>query len=162
MTSAVTNELAALRTELRALRDAEEIRLLVADYHLACDGWDARGTHRDVGAIAALFTPDGVWDVPTQEDGVFAGGARTLITGRSAIEEFAQGLQAISWIMHLVVNPVVKVSGDTASGQFKGFVRFKGDGNDPVWVCGIYRIETQRTAEGWRFSRLAWDHLDKL
>jgi hypothetical protein len=147
---------------ITALEDAEAVRQLVARYHLACDGWDERGTHRDVAAIAALFTPDGVWDVPAQQDGVFAGDARLRIAGRAAIMDFARGLQAIPWIIHFVVNPLVAVDGDSASGAFKGFVRFKGAGTDPVWVCGIYRVEAMRTPDGWCFSRLAWDHLDTM
>lgn len=164
MSAQLQEQVTALAAELRTLRDIEAVRQLIAQYHLACDGWDERGTHRDVEAIAALFTPDGVWDIPAQEeDGVFGGSSRILVTGHDEITAFARNLQAIHWIIHFVVNPIVTVDGDRATGQFKGFVRFKSEkGADPAWVCGIYRAEAVRMADGWRFSRLAWDHLDTL
>jgi hypothetical protein len=137
--------------ELVRLADIEAVRLLMARYHQACDGWDADGTHRDPDAIADLFADDGVWDVTPQQ---------AAAVGREQIAERARELQAIAWIVHFVVNPIVEVDGDTARGDFKGIVRIRmTETSRPFWLLGIYRALAARTRAGWRLSSLSFERL---
>jgi hypothetical protein len=142
-------DLAELARQMREMQDIEAVRVLVARYHLACDGTAETGTHRDPASIAALFAADAVWDIP--------GGP---YTGHSQITAKARELQRIEWIIHLVVNPIVTVDGDTAHGQFKGFVRTRKSAMAQAqWSIGHYYVDAVRTSEGWRFTRLGWDYL---
>ena len=141
---------------VRRLEDIEAVRLLMARYHLECDGHDDRGTHRHPKAIADLFTDDGVWGIPQPI------GARTPVpaVGRDQIEQLAAELQGVQWIVHFVVNPVVEIETDTARAEFKGIVRMQPDRKAAAgWGLGIYRATARRTASGWRFQSLDWDTL---
>jgi ketosteroid isomerase-like protein len=138
-----------LEDRIRRLEDAEAVCLLMARYHQACDGWDGTGTHKDPEAIAALFTEDGVWDVTARQPPP---------TGHEQIAALAEELRSIPWIVHFVVNPIVKVDGDAATGEFKGLLRVRLDESAPrVWAMGIYRVMARRTADGWLFRSLAWE-----
>lgn len=144
-------DLATLAAEIRTLRDMEEVRTLMARYHRACDGTEETGTHRDPRAIAALFTPDGVWEIP--------GG---VIAGREAIAATARQFQAVSWIIHVFANPIVSIGGDTAQAEFKGFVRSRmAPGTPAIWSIGRYDAEFVRGPEGWLFGSLKWAYLDE-
>lgn len=141
---------------LRRLEDIEAVRLLMARYHQECDGWGADGTHRRPDAIADLFIDDGVWGIPKPE------GATTEVpaVGRDQIMALAEELQAVDWIVHFVVNPVVEVDGDAATAEFKGIVRMRGTPSAPAgWALGIYRADAVRAAEEWRFRSLSWETL---
>lgn len=141
---------ASIEDRIRRLEDIEAVRLLMARYHQACDGWDG-GSHEDPQAIADLFTDDGRWGIPAQHP---------FAHGKAEIAGLAQRLQPIDWIVHFVVNPVVEVDGDTASAEFKGVVRMRPAADGPVgWTMGIYRAACARTPEGWRFRSLDWETL---
>lgn len=143
------------RTEqrLRALEDVEAVRTLMARYHRACDGWDEAGTHQDPAAIAALFTEDGVWDVTARQPPP---------TGRAEIAALATELQAIPWIVHFVVNPLVEVDGDRAYGEFKGVLRVRlTESSRLVWALGLYRVVARRTSSGWRFESMSWEPMSE-
>ncbi len=138
-----------LEEQLRTLADIEDVRVLMARYHQACDGWDERGTHRDPDVIAALFTDDGVWDVTAEQPPP---------TGRADIVALARKLQAIPWIVHAVLNPIVEIHGDRAVGEFKGILRVKLEDTAPlVWSLGLYRLTARRTPDGWRIASLSWE-----
>lgn len=100
-----------LEERLQAVEDMLAVQQLMAFYHNAVDGWDERGTHKDPEAIAALFTEDGVWDVTAREPAP---------TGRAEVAQLAKDLQAVPWVIHTVVNPIVSPDGDEATGEFKG------------------------------------------
>jgi hypothetical protein len=134
---------------LRRLEDIEALRALMARYHVLCDGGHGRGTHPDPDAIAELFTEDGEWDETTRQPAP---------KGRAEIAAMARELQAVAWIVHSAVNPLIVVEGDTATGEFKGVLRVKlGESSPVVGVVGIYRMVAARTPDGWRFRSLAWE-----
>lgn len=141
---------------IRRLEDLEELRLLMARYHLCCDGWDEAGTHRDPEAIAALFTSEGSWGIPHPRGSTLP----VPVVGHAQVGALARELQSMHWIVHFVVNPVIEVEGDSARGEFKGIVRVQYCADGPAgWGLGIYRFEASRTPAGWRFSRLDFDTL---
>ncbi len=101
-------KLEELEQRLRVLEDLEEIKQLKARYAALCDnGYDCDG-------IAALFTPDGVWD----------GGDLGRAEGRGAIRDFfVKAPKAFPFAIHHVMNPIIEVSGDTARGRWYLFSR---------------------------------------
>jgi hypothetical protein len=64
-----------------------------------------------------------VWDVTAKQPPP---------TSRAEIAALARQLQAILWIVHVVVNPVVDVDGDSATGEFKASCGCDG-GTGPRW-----------------------------
>lgn len=139
-----------LEARMARFEDMEAVRELMARYQNACDGDKATGTHRDPEAIAMLFIPDGIYEIP---GGPYA--------GRAAIAAVAKSLQSIAWIIHTAVNPVVSICGDDARGDFKGLVRWCATPDaEPQCSVGRYDVEAVRTAEGWRFRRLSWSYSD--
>ncbi len=151
MTTQATSQLDELARQVRELRDVEEIRLLIARYHAASDGTLATGTHRDPQAIADLFTPDGVWNVP--------GGP---FTGPTEILAKARELQSIPSIVHVPVVHMLTVDGDVARGEFKCVAASRrSPTSPPSWSIGTYHTVAVRTPQGWRLQELSWEHLVK-
>jgi SnoaL-like domain len=141
----------SIEARLQWLEDVESVRRLMASYHQECDGWTDAGTHKDPAAIAGLFTVDGEWAVTARNPPP---------KGHEQIAGMARELQAIPWIVHFVVNPVVEVDGDTAHGTFKGVIRRRHHLEDELsWNMGIYRLHAVRTADGWRMKRLDWESM---
>ena len=81
------------------LEDIEAIKILKARYGYYCDD------SYDPDGISSLFVEDGVWD----------GGQFGRYEGRSAIHDFFRDLarDKIGFAMHLFMNPLIEVSGDT-------------------------------------------------
>lgn len=141
----------SLEDRIRRLEDIEAVRVLMARYQQACDGWRGEGTHRDPAAIAELFTEDGIWDVTAREPAP---------CGHEAIAALAKDLQVVPWIVHMVLNPIVDVDGDVATAQFKALTRVKrGGSSEPMWSLGNYRAVASRTLQGWRFRSLLFEPL---
>ena len=96
-------ELEALERRIRRLEDLEEIKQLKARYAGYCDA------HYDADALAELFTADAVWD----------GGMLGRSEGREAIRQFFRGSsQRISFAIHNMLNPIIDITGDTATGTW--------------------------------------------
>lgn len=133
-------EMAQLEHRLRTVEDIEAIKKLKAKYCAACDD------HYDADAIAALFTEDAVWD----------GGNFGVHQGREAIRNFFQAAADIfPFALHQVMNPLIEVDGDTATGQWYLFQPCTlGGRNQAMWLAAKYAEEYVRTGEGWRFRSL--------
>jgi uncharacterized small protein (DUF1192 family) len=129
-----------LERRLAVLEDIEEIKRLKAHYAALCDD------HYNSDGIAALFTPDGVWD----------GGDLGRAEGRDAIRAFfVKAPKAFPFAIHNVMNPIIEVSGDSARGRWYLLQPMTmARGNQAAWLAGRYDEEYVRTAEGWRFRRL--------
>jgi ketosteroid isomerase-like protein len=141
----------SIEARLQRLEDIESVHRLMATYHQLCDGWTEVGTHKDPAAIARLFTEDGEWAVTARQPPP---------KGPEQIASMARELQAIPWIVHFVVNPMVDVDGDTATATFKGVIRRRHHPEDDLsWNMGIYHLHAVRTADGWRMKRLGWESM---
>ena len=129
-----------LERRVKALEDVEDIKRLKARYcHYCDDNYDAEG-------IARLFTEDAVWD----------GGIRGRADGREEIRQFFVGApQRLPFAIHMVMNPVIEVSGDTATGIWYLFQTCTyADGNRAVWGSGRYDEEYVRVNGEWKFKNL--------
>lgn len=132
----------SLAQRVRRLEDLEQIKQLKALYCQYCDGgWD-RPTH-DYDAIAALFTEDAVTE-----------GTAGRTEGRENIRRLYRSYQVTPFAFHRVTNPIIKLAGNRATGNWHVLVALTRPDGQAVWVAGIYDEEYQRTRDGWRIKLL--------
>jgi ketosteroid isomerase-like protein len=133
-------DVAELERRVRVLEDIEAIKRLKHRYADACDrGYDA-------DALAELFAEDAVWD----------GGLFGRYEGREAIRAFFRGVPSdIAFAMHYMMNPIIDVDGDRATGTWYLFQTSTfAQGNTPVWGAARYDEEYVREPDGWKFRHL--------
>ena len=129
-----------LEKRIQALEDLEAIKRLKARYCAYCDdGYDANG-------IASLFTEDATWD----------GGMRGRAEGRDEIRQFfLRATQRLSFAIHMVMNPLIQVDGDRATGTWYLFQPCTfADGEQAVWGSARYDEQYIRVDGDWKFSHL--------
>ena len=160
------SELEQLATRLQVLEDIEAIKKVKAEYCAHCDnGPNAQG-------IGALFAEDGVWDGGVDVFGRYE--------GRAAIEQMFAGASKVQpFSVHNVMNPIIEVNGDEATGQWYLFqpCTLTGEhGDQAVWgaatyvddykrINGVCKIQTLRVIvkfwtpydQGWVEKRLIQD-----
>ena len=129
-----------IERRLKALEDVEEIKRLKARYCGYCDD------NYDADAIAGLFTEDAVWD----------GGIRGRADGREEIRRFfVRASQRLPFAVHMVMNPIIEVDGDTAKGSWYLFQACTyAEGDQAVWGSGRYEEEYVRVNGKWMFQNL--------
>ncbi len=133
-------DLQEMEKRLKALEDVEEIKRLKHRYCGFCDdSYDADG-------IAGLFTEDGIWD----------GGMMGRADGREGIRSFFLGSpESMPFAVHMVMNPIIDVDGDTAKGTWYLFQACTfGEGNRAVWGSARYDEEYVRVDGAWMFKHL--------
>ncbi len=131
-----------LAQRVQLLEDIEEIKQLKALYCKYCDGGWAGPTH-DYDRIAALFTEDAVTD-----------GTSGLTAGRENIRRLYRSYQATPFAFHRVTNPIIKVNGNRATGNWHVLVALTRPDNQAIWIAGIYDEDYLKTRDGWRIQRL--------
>lgn len=101
---------------------------------------------RDWDQVMATFTPDGLWEVPSQ-------GARH--EGHAAIRAAMSGfVQMMAYFVQTNSAAVIEVSGDQATARVT--IRECGkfaDRDEALEVLGYYEDDLVRTEEGWKFAR---------
>ncbi|HEX5586010.1 MAG TPA: nuclear transport factor 2 family protein, partial [Acidimicrobiia bacterium] len=107
--------------------DRDEILQLLYRYNHTIDAGDAEGW-------ADTWTDDGVFD---------AGGS--VLRGRAELVGFASG---VSGVRHVVMNPLVDVTGDRA--RVRAYLMLLVGG--AIGMIGVYDDEVVRTPSGWRFA----------
>jgi ketosteroid isomerase-like protein len=131
----------SLEQRIQTLEDVEAIKRLKAQYCAFCD--DAY----DPDGITSLFTEDGVWD----------GGFMGRFEGRAAIREHFAGTSAImGFAIHHVTNPLIDVSGDTATAQWYLWQPCTQTTRRTraIWLAARYDDTCVRTENGWRFEAM--------
>ncbi len=132
-----------IEQEIQLQRDIRAIAELKATYCNCADGgWD-RPSHNPE-KVSALFIQDGVWD----------GGVFGRYEGREAIYGYFKDCQRFPLGYHFVGNPIIKVDGDSAKGNWHLMAALNIDDNKGIFIGGIYDDEFVRTPEGWRFKEL--------
>ena len=139
--SELTNEQIGAR--LQRLEDIENIKQLKARYCAFCDeNYNSQG-------ITSLFTDDGVWD----------GGNLGRAEGHAEIAKFFERApSAFSFAIHNVMNPIIEVDGDRATGHWyllQPLTRRSRTGEEgAMWLAGRYEDEYVRIGGEWKFKRL--------
>ena len=131
-----------LELRMRRLEDIEQIKKLKARYCAYCDdNYDAEG-------IASLFTADGEWD----------GGALGKGVGHEGIKKFfRRAPSAFTFAIHNVMNPIIEVNGDVATGRWylvQPLTRREDDKESAMWLAGRYEDDYVRAGDEWKFKRL--------
>ena len=130
----------SIEARLRKVEDELAIRRIQVDYAAYLDG-------RDYKAYAALFTPDGEW-----------ANAGASHKGRAAIEKMLTMLgpdgSENKANFHIISNPQVNVTGDTATAVSRYLFVMRGKDGRPVpSLAGIYTDSLVRDGAGWKIKR---------
>jgi ketosteroid isomerase-like protein len=126
-----------LARQIQKQEDIEAIKQLKGRYCLRVD------TH-DWDGVAELFTEDAVWD----------GKGVGRYEGREAIRLFFHNLpQMLSFALHYVMNPIITVNGDSATGSWYLLEPCTMvAGNQAVWGTARYEEEYVRVGGTWKFK----------
>ena len=133
-------DVAALEQRLTRIEDLEAIKQLKATYCDICD--DDHNPER----ITTIFAEDGIWE------GAGFGKAQ----GRAAIRELFKKFQTlISFSQHQVMNPIIKIDGDRATGiwYFFGPFTFYKD-NQAKWLAARYEDDYVKVNGEWKIQHL--------
>lgn len=163
--AALGDRLARLERRVRELEDTAEIVALVAAYHRWCDGgWghleddlvaatvgEPRATH-DGDRVAELFVEYGSYSAIHPDAGRHPHFPAAY--GRENIRALVNSWRDAEWTIHYSTNPIVRVAGDRATGEFKGVMWLRLDQVRPMHV--VYRGDFVRTSEGWRIESFRW------
>ena len=147
----LTRQVAELRSRLEAAEAVQAIQNLKARYAQLVDERYVRGKvapEERVAAIAeqiaALFTPDGVWD---------GGPALGVSTGRA---EIAARMRAptllFSW--HFFLKPRIDVDADCASARWDILSPCTTKDGKPSWMVGFEDDEYRRMDGIWLHTRM--------
>lgn len=119
--------------------DVEAIKRLKAHYCLYVD------THNPDG-VADLFIDDAVWD----------GGRVGRFEGREAIRSFLRNLpQFLSFALHYVMNPIIEVHGEKATGQWYLLEPCTmAESNQAVWGTARYEEQYVKVRGEWKFKEV--------
>ena len=129
-----------MERRLKVLEDVEAIKRLKARYCAHCDD------NYNPDALGELFVEDAVWD----------GGDLGRNEGREAIRTFfARASKRRPFAIHMVMNPIIEVNGDTATGIWYLFQpNTLAEGNRAVWGSARYDEEYVRVDGEWKFKNL--------
>lgn len=134
-------DIQALHERLNRLEDIEAIKVLKARYCEICDD------NHDPERIISVFSQDAIWE----------GRGIGRAEGHAEIQQLFRGFQqAISFSQHMVMNPVIEVNGEHATGRWYFFGPFTmRDGNRAVWQAARYNEQYVKDAAGaWKISHL--------
>ena len=142
------SELEQLRQRVERLEAIEAIRELKAQYARYCD------PVHDIDGMVGLFTDDAIFDIG-EEYGSYV--------GREEIRAFLKGADdIIPWAIHYMVSPKIKIAEDLRSAhgswylwQLATMPSRVGEGQEPVWIAGIYHDDLLKEGDAWRFAKVA-------
>ena len=133
-----------LEERITRIEDIEAIKQLKARYCEICDD------DHNPNDITTIFTSDGVWD----------GAVMGKATGHTELRAlFTHFQKSISYSQHNVMNPIIEVNGDTATGRWAFFGPFTHrvsdkEGGQAVWGATRYEEQYQRCNGIWKIKHL--------
>lgn len=135
------NELTCVVNRISAIEDRELIKELTAQY-----AWlVARGEGE---AMADLFTDDGVFESPSG-----------CLSGREQLKEFYTRHLYPPQTVPLVMNHIIKVSQDEATGNLAMLSPWRG--REIGISCGFYLDEYRKIDKRWYFARRKWTYYER-
>jgi SnoaL-like domain len=139
-------EVTALKLRVAASESVLGIQALKARYGELVDQRFSRGSVVDAttlarvaGDVAALFTPDGVWD---------GGPGLGIATGRTAIAARLQQ-PTLVFSRHYFLNPRIEVVGETATGRWDLLSPCRRADGSSYWMSGYEDDEYARHHGVW-------------
>ena len=138
--------LAALEARVEASEAVLAIQSMKARYGALVDERFANGAvvapqalARVANEVAALFTPEGIWD---------GGPGLGTVTGRDAIAARLRD-PTLAFSRHFFLNPRIEVSGHRARGRWELLSPCRRPHGTSYWMCGYEDDEYERGPEGW-------------
>lgn len=128
-----------LEKRVQVLEDIEAIKKLKALYCAYCDD------SFNIEKLRTLFIEDATWD----------GGKRGQQHGREAIlSQLSRAPKFRPFAVHMVMNPIIDVDGDTATGQWYLFIPcIHANGSEQaMWGSLRYDEEYVRVNGEWKFK----------
>jgi hypothetical protein len=122
------NDLQARIERLEAIHSIQQLKARALYY----------ADQRNAQAFADLFT----------EEGVFMGAFQTH-KGREMIQK---NIKFWSFSVHYVMNPIVNIDGDRASGMWYWLRPQLNDAGQAHWAAGWYEDQYERIEGEWRFK----------
>ncbi len=132
-----------LEERITRLEDIEAIKQLKFRYSHICDDG------HNPAHIASVFAENGIWESK----------AFGVAKGHAEIEELFRGFEAMfSFSQHNMMNPIIEVNGNTATGiwYIMGPWDQKEDGKE-VWLALRYDDDYVKTNGEWKYSHLRAD-----
>jgi hypothetical protein len=129
-----------LEKRIAVLEDIEAIKKLKARYCAICD------EDHNPDKIITLFAPDGIWE----------GAGVGQHQGHEAIRKLFQNFkERISFSQHMVMNPIIEVTSERATGvwYFLGPFTMRA-GNRQLWLGARYEEDYVKLNGEWKFSHL--------
>ena len=136
-----------LKSRVEEMEDLEAIRQLKAAYCDACDD-DHNGE-----AVSSLFSKSGTW----QQISATSHADSHKHVGRKEIATFMCGLRDAGFIVcssHVVTNPVLKISGNSASGDWKFLMLYTHKDGSRHKIIGRYQDTYVKVKGQWYFESL--------
>ena len=154
--------LAALETEVAALRAEAEIRQLIGRYMFLCDAPLAEPAMADAEraqAIADLYTEDGVWEGVGSNHGNAFGRQNGHGEIRAFFLDFYAREPRLVFNTHYLCSEQIAVTGGEAEGRWVQFQPWiHADGASLVRSSRL-RVRFRRTHEGWRIAHYRTENL---
>ncbi len=137
-------------TRLRALEaaevhrdDLEKIKILKADYALACDDMYNPKT------MEKFFTDDAIWD---------GGPHFGRYEGKDDIINFFEGVsENIVYALHYILMPKITVEGEMAKGSWYLWMVATMNKTGGVFGAGVYSDRYQKVNDKWLFKEVTLD-----
>lgn len=129
-----------LEKRVQLIEDVEAIKKLKHQYCHYCDA------NYDADGIAALYTQDAIWE----------GTGIGKFEGREAIRTFFKGAsKSFKFAVHNVMNPIIDVQGDRATGEwyFMGPFKFRA-GPQARWLALQYKDDYVKVNGQWKYKHL--------
>ena len=133
-------DLESLEARITRLEDLEAIKQLKTRYCEICDD------DHNPAEITSIFTEDGIWE------GRGIGKAQGHDEIRALFTRFQQ---SISFSQHMVMNPIIEIDGDRASGRWYFLGPFTmTEGNQAKWQAARYREDYVKVNGQWKIAHL--------
>jgi len=133
-------DLSELEKRITRLEDIEAIKQLKARYCDICD--DLHNPDR----IASVFAEDGIWE----------GGKFGQARGHEAIRKLFAGFRdQFSFSQHNIMNPIIAVDGDRATGSW--YIVGPWDDareNKKIWMTAKYNDDYVKVNGEWKYQHL--------
>ncbi|PRQ04099.1 hypothetical protein ENSA5_11470 [Enhygromyxa salina] len=140
-------EIHSIRKHVKVLVAREAIKELKTQYARRSDAVFNTPSHESAVALADLFTDDGVLNLGPF--GSFSGRAELI----NAFENVLP--QGTKWSTHYIVNPTIRVNGQTAEASWYYLIQSLPAGEDAslIQFFGGYDDQYVKTNDGWKIKQ---------
>lgn len=135
----------SIEKRLEILEDKEAIKDITYQYaNYVNQGWN--GITINPSALSEVFVKDAVWESPIMN-------IREVGLG-NIIKSLVKETQAVLFAMHNYSNPVIKIKGNTATGDWLFWVVSKMEKDKTNQVYMSQDIQYVKTENGWRIQEV--------